>query len=146
VEFFQKRSVAPDEINPFLEERGSSAIRQKVKLKDILLRPEISITDVSGVLLDLDELVMGIRSILEGAEIRMKYKGYEDREKLIAEKIKRLENLRIPEWINYREIGGLTMEAREKLEKIRPETISQASRIPGVSPSDISVLLVMIGR
>ncbi|MFO7615707.1 MAG: tRNA uridine-5-carboxymethylaminomethyl(34) synthesis enzyme MnmG [Bacteroidales bacterium] len=150
IDFFQKRSVSPEEINPFLEQKGSSPIRQKVKLKDILLRPEITIGDLVVQLDDLKELAGAITDhkseILEGAEIRIKYKGYEDREKLMAEKIKRLENLRIPDWINYRELGGLTMEAREKLEKIRPETISQASRIPGVSPSDIGVLLVMIGR
>ncbi|MFA5218545.1 MAG: tRNA uridine-5-carboxymethylaminomethyl(34) synthesis enzyme MnmG, partial [Bacteroidales bacterium] len=150
VDFVKKRSVSPDEINPFLASKKSSLIKQKVKLKDILLRPEIQIEHVVDVLKDFKEVVEGINEfrseVVEGAEIDIKYKGYEDREKMMAEKIKRLENLKIPEWIKYAEIGGITMEAREKLERIKPETISQASRIPGVSPSDISVLLVMIGR
>jgi tRNA uridine 5-carboxymethylaminomethyl modification enzyme len=150
VDFVKKRSVSPDEINPFLDSKESSLIKQKVKLKDILLRPEIQIEHVVDVLRDFKEVVEGINEfrseVIEGAEIDIKYKGYEDREKIMAEKIKRLENLKIPEWIKYAEIGGITMEAREKLERIKPETISQASRIPGVSPSDISVLLVMIGR
>lgn len=150
VDFVKKRSVSPDEINPFLDSKESSLIKQKVKLKDILLRPESQIENVVDVLRDFKEVVEGINEfrseVIEGAEIDIKYKGYEDREKIMAEKIKRLENLKIPEWIKYAEIGGITMEAREKLERIKPETISQASRIPGVSPSDISVLLVMIGR
>jgi tRNA uridine 5-carboxymethylaminomethyl modification enzyme len=150
IDYFQTRSVGPDEINDLLESSGSTPIRQKMKLKDIITRPQVGITDLSNVIVDLKELTGGLgkwsHEILEGAEIRMKYMGYLEREKNNAEKIKRLEALKIPDWIKYDELAGLTMEARQKLSKIRPLTISQASRIPGISPADINVLLVTIGR
>lgn len=148
--FFAGRSVAPEEINNMLERKGSSPIRQKVKLKEVITRPQVTTGDLMEELDDLRELISGLEEwkpeIVDGSEIRMKYLGYLEREKNIAEKIKRLESLKIPEWIKYEELGGLTMEARQKLSRIKPLTISQASRIPGVSPSDINVLLVTIGR
>jgi len=150
IAFFKKRSVKPAEINEKLSELGTNHISQAVKLKDIIARPQVSIADLIGLLPDLEELVNDInirkKEALESAEIEMKYSGYIEREKIIAAKITRLENLQIPEWINYNEIKSLTFEAREKLSKIKPKTIAQASRISGVSPSDVSVLLIKLGR
>ncbi len=150
VEFFNKRSVKPAEINDKLYELGTSAIKQAVKLKDVIARPQVSIQDLLEILPDLKKLVNGIelrrREIIESAEIEMKYQGYIEREKLIASKISRLENLHIPDWINYSELKSLTFEAREKLAKARPKTIAQASRMSGVSPADVSVLLIKLGR
>ncbi|MCK5820810.1 MAG: tRNA uridine-5-carboxymethylaminomethyl(34) synthesis enzyme MnmG [Bacteroidales bacterium] len=150
IEFFRTQSVRPEEVNDKLAELGTSHIRQKIKLKDLIARPQVSINDLLEVLPDLQELVSSIavrnREALESAQIEMKYSGYIEREKLIAAKIARLENLQIPEWINYNEIKSLTYEAREKLSKVRPATIAQASRMSGVSPADVSVLLVKLGR
>lgn len=148
--FFNKRSIEPEEVNNMLSKLGTNEIKQKIKLKNIIVRPQVNIADVRVVLPDLNDIIEAIecrkREVIESAEIEMKYAGYIDREKSVAEKITRLENLRIPEWINYNELKSLTFEAREKLSKVRPETIAQASRIPGVSPADISVLLVTMGR
>jgi len=106
--------------------------------------------DLCEILPDLESVLSEVyvrrREVIEAAEIQMKYAGYIEREKLIASKADRLENLKIPDSINYNELKSLTFEAREKLSKIRPETIAQASRIPGVSPSDVSVLLIKMGR
>jgi len=150
IEWFEKRSVSPAEINEKLLDLGTNEIRQKLKLRDVVVRPQVVINDLISILPDLEEKISAIdvrrREAVESAEIEMKYAGYIEREKLIAGKILRLENLRIPEWINYNELTSLTFEAREKLTKVRPETIAQASRIPGVSPADISVLLVKLGR
>lgn len=150
MEFFRNRSVKPSEINEKLAELNTNPIRQTVKLKNIIARPQVSITDLIGVLPDLKKQIEGIperkREAIESAEIEMKYSGYIEREKLIAAKISRLENLQIPEWINYNDIKSLTYEAREKLSKARPETIAQASRMSGVSPADVSVLLIKLGR
>lgn len=150
VDFFKKRSVKPEEINTVLEQLGTSPIRQNMKLKDLITRPQVAFKDLENALPDLRKLVEEIpnrsREICETAEIHMKYEGYIDREKLIASKMTRLENLQIPDWINYHELNSLTMEAREKLSKVKPKTIAQAGRISGVSPADINVLLVKLGR
>jgi tRNA uridine 5-carboxymethylaminomethyl modification enzyme len=110
----------------------------------------VSVYDLAAEVPALDEMISGIgewrAEIVEGAEIMIKYSGYIDRERTIADKIKRLEYVKLPDWVKYDEIKGLTMEARQKLAAIRPDTIAQASRIPGVSPADISVLLVLLGR
>jgi tRNA uridine 5-carboxymethylaminomethyl modification enzyme len=150
VEFFKKRSAKPDEINGMLERLGTAPIRQALKIKDVVTRPQVTLRDFVDTLPDLSELIEKIpdrrREVIEAAEIDMKYAGYIDREKLIAAKADRLESLRIPEGINYSELKSLTYEAREKLTKIKPETIAQASRIPGVSPADVNVLLIKMGR
>ncbi|MFA5815379.1 MAG: tRNA uridine-5-carboxymethylaminomethyl(34) synthesis enzyme MnmG [Bacteroidales bacterium] len=150
IDFLESKSVSPDEINTKLEELGSAQIRQKVKIRELVARPQITITELVSKLGDLktlvDEFTEWQAEIIEGAEILIKYSGYIEREKTIAEKIKRLEYLKLPDWLKYDEIMGLTMEARQKLSTIRPETIAQASRIPGISPADISVLLVLLGR
>ncbi|MEA1875711.1 MAG: tRNA uridine-5-carboxymethylaminomethyl(34) synthesis enzyme MnmG [Bacteroidota bacterium] len=150
VEFFRNRSVKPAEINKKLTELNTNPIKQTVKLRDVIARPQVCINDLIEVLPDLNKQIENIqvrkREAVESAEIEMKYSGYIEREKLIAAKISRLENLQIPEWINYNEIKSLTYEAREKLSKARPQTIAQASRMSGVSPADVSVLLIKLGR
>lgn len=150
IEFAEGFSVTPSSVNPTLEKLGTSPIRQKIKLRDVVSRPQVSIHDMIEVVPELGNITNTIADrrleVIESAEIRIKYEGYIEREKQIAEKIKRLENLKIPRNINYGELTSLTMEAREKLAKIQPETIAQASRIPGISPADINVLLVKMGR
>jgi tRNA uridine 5-carboxymethylaminomethyl modification enzyme len=150
IDFLEKTSVSPDEINLTLGELDSSPIRQKLKLRDLVARPQVTIADLSGSMVELKAMVDGFTEwkaeIVEGAEILIKYSGYIERERAIAEKIKRLEYVKLPDWLKYDEIMGLTMEARQKLSVVRPETIAQASRMPGVSPADISVLLVLLGR
>ncbi len=150
LKFFKNHSVKPEEINEKLISLGTNGIKQKMKLKDIISRPQVKIDDLREVIPELEEIISEIElrknEVVESTEIELKYAGYIDREKLIAEKITRLEQLKIPEWIKYNELKSLTFEAREKLTKVRPETIAQASRISGVSPADISVLLVTMGR
>jgi tRNA uridine 5-carboxymethylaminomethyl modification enzyme len=150
IQFIENTSVSPDEINVRMDELSSSQIKQKVKIRDLVARPQVSINDLAPHIPELNALISEFTEwqpeIIEGAEILIKYSGYIEREKTIADKIKRLEYLKLPEWLKYDEIMGLTMEARQKLSSIRPETIAQASRIPGISPADISVLLVMLGR
>jgi tRNA uridine 5-carboxymethylaminomethyl modification enzyme len=147
--FLQNSSVAPDEVNTFLEHAGSSPIRQKVKMVDIIARPQLTLWELLKVLSSLQEFVSmhGIREeIIESSEVLIKYSGYIERERLIADKLGRLENLVIAGKFDYPSISSLSMEAREKLSKIQPLTIGQASRITGVSPSDVNVLLILMGR
>ncbi len=150
LDYFTTKSVKPGEVNEMLAQLGTPEIKQKIKLKDIVVRPQVSIKDIELILPELKEKIEAIenrrREVVESAEIEMKYAGYIERERSNADKITRLEYLKIPDWIDYNEIKSLTFEAREKLSKVRPETIAQASRIPGVSPSDISVLLIKLGR
>jgi tRNA uridine 5-carboxymethylaminomethyl modification enzyme len=150
INFIETTSVSPDEINVRMDELSSSQIKQKVRIRDLVARPQVTINDLSSHISELSSLINEFTEwqaeIIEGAEILIKYSGYIEREKTIADKIKRLEYLKLPDWLKYDEIMGLTMEARQKLSTIRPETIAQASRIPGISPADISVLLVMLGR
>jgi len=150
IQFFKNYSVAPEQINEMLTENGTSPLKQKRKLIDIILRPQIDIYKVLANISDLQELVDNIpdrkNEILEASEILMKYSGYIDREKHIAGKLNRLEHIKIPEHFNFEKIQSLSIEARQKLSNIRPDSIGQASRISGVSPSDISVLLIHLGR
>ena len=145
--FFEDYSVEPGDINKVLEDRDSSPIRQKVKLHGILLRPQISMDDLSSALPDvrtfLDQYDAESRML---AEINMKYEGYIVREKEMADKLNRLEEVRLHDNFRYDNLPSLSSEAREKLTRLRPRTIGQASRISGVSPSDISALLVYLGR
>ena len=145
--FIERLSVSPDEINPYLESKGSAAIQQKVKLVSILLRPRVSLEELMLILKPLDDFAgkydEEIRSI---AEINLKYHGYIEKEKEMVAKMNRLEDVRLYEDLDYVEIKALSHEAREKLNLIKPRTIGQASRISGVSPADISVLLVHVGR
>lgn len=148
VDFFRKTSFDPEEMNPILESVDSATVRQSDKLFKVFSRPKVTmdhmlqLNDVSGYVSEneLDAEVM------EQAEILVKYSGYIEKEKNNADKLHRLENVRIPDHFDYSQLKSLSFEAREKLESIRPVTISQASRISGVSPADISVLLVYLGR
>ena len=148
IEFFRKTSFVPDEINPILESVNSATVKQGDKLFKVFSRPKMTMDHM----LQLDSVSNFVSEnnldseILEQAEIQVKYSGYIAKEKLNADKLQRLENIKIPENFDYSKLKSLSYEAREKLEEIKPVTISQASRISGVSPSDISVLLVYLGR
>jgi tRNA uridine 5-carboxymethylaminomethyl modification enzyme len=143
-------SLEPGSINKLLDEAGTSNVRQKVKAISIALRPQINLKVLLNTIggKDLIELSESdiINEVLESAEIRIKYEGYIQREKVIAEKIQRLEKVKIPEDINYSELLSISTEARQKLSKIRPTSIGQAGRISGVSPSDVNILLMYLGR
>ena len=149
VDFVKSLSVAPEEINAILESLGSSPIRQRVKLVDIVSRPQVTMFRLKEEFAPLREFVLAHdlrEEIIEAAEVMIKYAGYIERERLIADKLSRLENLVIADKFNYMEISSLSYEARQKLTKINPKTIGQASRITGVSPADINVLLILLGR
>ena len=148
VKFFEDTSILPEEVNDILEERGSSPMRQSDKMFKVFSRPQITLDDMKGfekVAAYIEEKDLD-RDVLEQAEIKVKYAGYIAKEKANADKLQRLENIKIPEGFDYTKLKSLSFEAREKLSKIRPTTISQASRVSGVSPSDISVMLVYMGR
>lgn len=150
IHFAQNFSIKADRINPFLESIGTAPLKQGVKLIDLLLRPHIDLEVMAKEISALQELLGKIddrkEEVIESANIRIKYSGYIKREQIMADKITRLEEIRIKDKFNYSEIQSLSIEARQKLARINPETIAQASRIPGVSPNDISVLLVLLGR
>lgn len=150
VGFLRTRSVTPDEINSFLEEKGTKGITQKLKAISIATRPEVEIAELLEILTDSGNLSFHVSDIMEeiveSAQIRIKYEGYIAREKIVADKIKRLESLKIPEDIDYSELVSISTEGRQKLGRIRPSTIGQAQRISGVSPADISILLLYLGR
>ncbi len=150
IEFVQNFSIKADRINPFLESLGTAPLRHGVKLIDLLTRPHIDLQIMSEAVSPLKEFLSNIKNrqeeIIESANIKIKYDGYIKREKIMADKINRLEDVKIKDKFNYNEIQSLSTEARQKLTNINPETIAQASRIPGVSPNDISVLLVLLGR
>jgi|TARA_B110000483_G_scaffold104057_1_gene126907 tRNA uridine 5-carboxymethylaminomethyl modification enzyme len=148
VSFFKKTSVRPEEINPILKVKGSSEIKQSVKLYKVFSRPNLSLSDMMGVkavkeFCDTRQLEKGA---LEQTEVQIKYSGYIEKEKLNAEKLNHLENIKIPTSFAYSKVNSLSSEAIQKLEEIKPSTLSQASRISGVSPNDISVLMVYMGR
>lgn len=150
IQWIENKSVKPEEVNEILSKKKSSKISQKRKLKDILTRPEISINELAANIKSVKERINEIKhlksEIMESAEIEIKYKGYIKRERKIADKIERLENIKIEGKINYNELPAISTEGRQKLSTIKPETIGQAARISGVSPSDINVLLVHLGR
>jgi tRNA uridine 5-carboxymethylaminomethyl modification enzyme len=148
LDFFKKQSVKPEEINPLLEQKQSSPIKQQMKLFKIASRPQLNFEDLMK-LEKVSDFVKQHRiddGVKEQAEIHLKYAGYIEKEKLNADKLNRLENIQIPDDFDFNKIKSISYEGREKLSKIRPKTIAQASRISGVSPSDISVLLVYMGR
>jgi tRNA uridine 5-carboxymethylaminomethyl modification enzyme len=150
IDFLKETSVSPEEINSFLEKEGTNDIKQKVKAITIASRPQVEIGTLLKFVkggLDLN-VVKSVRfkEISESAEIRIKYEGYILREKMVADKIKRLENLKIPEDIDYSELVSISTEGRQKLARIKPANIGQAGRISGVSPSDVNILLMYIGR
>ncbi|HRA60827.1 MAG TPA: tRNA uridine-5-carboxymethylaminomethyl(34) synthesis enzyme MnmG, partial [Bacteroidia bacterium] len=151
IDFTRKFSVKQRFVNQLLVEKGTSELKQSVKLLDIILRPQISIFDLIEYITPFKTFLEKVpdnrrMEIIEGAEIIIKYEGYINREKLLAEKLDKFENINIENRFNYGELKSISTEARQKLEKIKPKTIGQAKRISGVSPSDINVLLIMLGR
>jgi tRNA uridine 5-carboxymethylaminomethyl modification enzyme len=150
IAWMKEYSISPDDINSLLGDKGTSAIKQKVKLVDLLMRPQINISDLINTVDSFKEFIdVEIRAdeeVLVSAEIEIKYSGYVERDRLVADKLKRLERIKIKEDIDYFSFKSLSTEARQKLSKVRPATIGQASRISGVSPSDVNVLLVFHGR
>ncbi|ARV09716.1 tRNA uridine-5-carboxymethylaminomethyl(34) synthesis enzyme MnmG [Winogradskyella sp. PC-19] len=148
VQFFKDTSVEPKEINPILEAKNSAQVRQKDKMFKLFARPQISMSDMRKVA-SVNSYILENNldtEILEQAEIQVKYAGYIEKEKSNADKLQRLENVKIPKGFDYSKLQSMSLEARGKLSDIQPVTVSQASRISGVSPADISVLLVYLGR
>ena len=150
INFCNTASVKPNDVNSWLENHNTTPLHIGAKLTDLLARPQINMTDIYEISPKLKEMVGSLPNrqdeISEAAEIKIKYKGYIEREKLFADKMKRLENIKIKGHFNYEQMTQISIEARQKLAKIDPETLAQASRIPGVSPSDINALLVLSGR
>lgn len=150
INFCESYPIKKDKINPKLEALGTTPLRAGCKLIDLVARPHLNLQNLSEIIPELKEVMESPanrqKEISEAAEIKMKYKGYIERERLIADKMHRLENIKIKGRFNYAELNEISTEGRQKLEHINPETLAQASRIPGVSPSDINVLLVLLGR
>ena len=150
IEFCANYPIKKDKINPKLEALGTTPLRAGCKLIDLIARPHLNLTNLSEIIPDLKAALETPANrkeeITEAAEIKMKYKGYIERERLIADKMHRLEDIKIKGRFNYSELHEISTEGRQKLERIDPETLAQASRIPGVSPSDINVMLVLLGR
>ena len=150
IDFCANYPIKKDEINPKLEALGTTPLRAGCKLIDLVARPHLNLQNLSEIIPDLkaamDAPSNRKEELAEAAEIKMKYKGYIEREKLIADKMHRLENIKIKGRFKYSELHEISTEGRQKLERIDPETLAQASRIPGVSPSDINVMLVLLGR
>lgn len=150
IEFCDQTSVKPKDINSALEAIGTTPLRMGCKISNLIGRPQVSIKQLAEIIPELKEALDTPQNrkeeIAEAAEIRIKYKGYIEREKIVAEKMHRLEDIRIKGRFKYSELHEISTEGRQKLEHIDPDTLGQASRIPGVSPSDINVMLVLLGR
>lgn len=151
VEFCKEFSIKPALINADLERMGTSPLKEGCKLHSLVLRPQLDINKLAEVIQPLKNFIDKLEEarreeIIEAAEILIKYQGYIDREKMIAEKVMRLEHMKLRGKLKYSEIQAISTEARQKLEKIDPETVAQAARIPGISPSDINILLLLLGR
>lgn len=145
--YFRNTSVSPETVNAYLTKKGSAPLQQKVKLHSVLLRPHISISDLAALIPELKGFLQPYEEeFVDLAEINMKYEGYIRKEEEMVAKMNRLESVHLFEGFDYQQLASLSAEAREKLNKLQPRTIGQASRISGVSPSDISVLLVHMGR
>ena len=149
-EILRTTSVKAKDINAYLNQMGYGDLQQTCKLIDIVARPNVTISGIAEILPELKKQIeaLGTRKeeVVESTEINIKYKGYIEREKLAADKLRRLDNIRLPKDFDYSSVQSLSTEARQKLIRIQPNTIGEASRIPGVSPNDISVLLVLMGR
>ena len=150
ISFLKNESVSPEEINHILSKKDTRAISQKIKIYQLLLRPQINIFDLSEAIPEFSDFLSDLNNKdseqLEEAEIQVKYEGYIQKESEIAEKLLKYENISLHPEFDYHRLKSLSSEAREKLSKIRPNTLGQASRISGVSPSDISVLIVYLGH
>ncbi len=149
-QFIEHTSISPDEINNYLVSKGSQPIHQRCKIAELLARPFITLPELAANIPTLNDTINHITTIpeevIESTEINIKYRGYIERERLSAEKAKRLDEVKIPANFDYQHIASISTEARQKLTRIQPATIGDAARIPGVSPNDISVLLVLMGR
>ena len=150
ITYFKKTSVAPAEINPLLEEKKSAALTQKVKLYSLIKRPHVTLQELASCSGGLSEKLAdygdNVGSIVEQAEVQMKYSGYINKQGEQVEKMHRLEEVKIPIEIDYDKFSALSAESKEKLNQIKPSTLGQASRISGIKPSDVSVLMVYLGR
>ena len=150
IKFIKKTSIAPEEINPVLEAKNSSPLKQKVKMDNVLARPNLTLDDFIEASPKLkkyvDNIDYDVRSIKEQVEVQIKYRGYLEREQDVADKLSRLEYVKISDDIDYFKFSSLSNESKEKLNKIRPKTLGQASRISGIKPSDISILMIYLGR
>ena len=150
IDFLKTYSIAPEEINGFLERAGTSPLKQKMKLIEVAKRPQVRLNELIEEMEDLQKIHKDCgrraREVVESAEIAIKYEGYIARERLMADKIKRLERIKLDENFDYERLKSISTEARQKLARIKPGSIGQASRISGVSPSDVSVLLIYMGR
>ena len=148
--YLQANSVKPAVVNAYLDSVGATPLQRTTKLLDLVLRPQVNLLDLANIVPDLQEKIACIKrsgeEVVESTEINIKYEGYIRREQLAAEKLQRLDRITIPASFDYNTLQSLSTEARQKLSRIRPATIGEASRIPGVSPNDISVLLVLMGR
>ena len=148
--FCEKTSLKAKDINSALERIGTTPIQRSAKIIDLIARPQVSLNAIGSIVPELNDILNAPKNrkeeIIEATEIQIKYRGYVERERTIAEKMHRLENIKIKDRFNYMEMNQLATEARQKLQNVNPETLAQASRIPGVSPSDINVLLVLLGR
>jgi tRNA uridine 5-carboxymethylaminomethyl modification enzyme len=140
-------NLEPSEVNPFFEGISSAAISEKQRVEKIVLRPNVSLDQMRSQVNTVDKLLNGYSSeAIEQAEIQVKYQVYIDKEKDLVNRMKQLEDLEIPEQFDYKRIVALGAEAREKLTKVRPRTLGQASRISGINPSDVQILMVFMGR
>jgi len=149
IQYLKKESITPDEVNTTLLQQNTSSLKQKTKMAILLLRPQLKINHLiesKSDLLSFIEKIGADRDVLEETEILIKYEGYILKEREMVSKLNKLENIQLKEDLNYNSMKALSMEAREKLSNIRPDTIGQASRITGVSPADINILLVLTGR
>ena len=150
VTFCEEFPIKAQEINPFLAKFDTTPLRAGCKLADLIARPQLNLQNLSTIIPELKAAIEAPlnrkEEIIEAVEIRIKYKGYIERERIIADKMHRLEHIKIKNRFHYDELHEISTEGRQKLSAINPETLAQASRIPGVSPSDINVLLVLLGR
>ena len=149
-EFCRNYAIKPKVINGALERLGSTPLVYGCKLEDLVARPELDFKKLQEIIPEFHAVIEPLpnrkEEIAEAAEIHIKYKGYIERERLVADKMHRLENIKIKGKFDYPNLTAISTEARQKLERIQPETLAQASRIPGVSPSDINAMLVLLGR
>jgi len=150
VAFLKSNNISPDKVNALLESKGTPGISNKMRISQIITRPQINLIDIIELLPDLknkyDSTKESDRNIIEEAEIIVKYEGYIEKEREVADKLNRLEDVKLSPNFDYYALNSLTMEAREKLTKHKPQTLGQASRISGISPADISVIAVFLGR
>jgi tRNA uridine 5-carboxymethylaminomethyl modification enzyme len=150
IKLFKETSVDHNLINPILESKKSSPLKQKVKFEKVVNRPNLSIKDIYHTSEKITEKINSLNGlkeeVIEQAEVQLKYSGYINKEQDVAEKLIRLENVKIPTKMDYSKLGSLSNESKEKLNNVAPTTIGQASRISGIKPTDINILLVYLGR